>query len=331
MDLKTKYLGIELESPLIAGPGPFTHNIDNFTKLRDAGAAAIVMHSLFEEQVRNEAQDLDYYLSYGTESFAEALSYFPEPEVYQTEADQYLKILEQASAKLDVPVIASLNGVSSKGWTQYAKKMQDAGASAIELNIYFLPTQAELTGGEVEKRYIDILSAVKSSVSIPVAVKLNPYFSSLANMAVQLKNAGADGLVLFNRFYQPDIDIDKLEVECKLELSSPSEIRLPLLWLATISAAVPELSLAATSGVHSGKEAVKYLMAGANVVMLTSKLVRDGIASLADVRKEMLSILEGKGYNNIGEVVGVMNRAKIADPTAYERANYIKVLKSVRI
>ena len=272
MDLTSTYMGLELKHPIVASASPLSQDIDGMQRLEDAGAAAIVMFSLFEEQIQQELAAMDDLMMAGTDSFAESLSYFPEPDQYHSGTDQYLELIQQARSRLEIPIIASINGVSNSGWIDHARLMQEAGANAIELNVYYLPTDASSSGDEIEQRYIDTLRAVKSAVSVPVAVKLSPYFSSVGHMAHRLDEAGADALVLFNRFYQPDFDIDRLELKTDLQLSQAQDIRLPLLWVSVLRGKL-NASLAATSGVQTATEVVKYLLAGANVTMTTSALL----------------------------------------------------------
>ncbi|MDA0268600.1 MAG: dihydroorotate dehydrogenase-like protein, partial [Cyanobacteria bacterium] len=277
MDLTTQYLGLTLKSPLVVGAAaPLTEDISNIRWLADSGAAEIVLHSLFEEQIRRERLELHHHLEYGTESFAEALSYFPEPDIFHVGTTAYLDHIRAAKAMVDIPIIASLNGFTLDGWTDYAQQIAAAGADAIELNIYWIPTDLDRSGADVEQQYIDVLDAVKAAVQIPIAVKLSPYFSNMANMAKRLCDAGADGLVLFNRFYEPDIDIEALEVQPNLILSSPADMRLPLNWIALLHGRIPA-SLAATSGISTAADVVKMLMAGADVTLLVATLLRHGI------------------------------------------------------
>jgi len=327
MDLTTTYMGMELGSPLVPSASPLSRDIGNIRKMEDSGAGAVVLWSLFEEQIEHEAAAIEHYLHYGADRFAESLSYFPEAHEFRLGPDEYLKHLSEARAAVDIPVIASLNGVSSRGWTKYAKNMEDAGASAIELNVYFLPTNPEVAGADIEKAYLGVLEAVKSSVSIPVAMKLSPYFSSTAAMLKQLDEAGADGLVLFNRFYQPDIDVKDLAVSLTLALSLPFENRLPLRWIAITYGKVTA-SLAATTGLHTGEDAAKVLLAGADVAMFCSALLKNGVGALAGIRGELIRLMEQKGYNSVSEMKGVMSQQKCAEPGAFERANYIKALSS---
>jgi dihydroorotate dehydrogenase (fumarate) len=325
MNLNTSYLGLSLPSPLVASASPLSRTLDNFRKMEDAGAAAIVMFSLFEEQIRQEQAAMEHLMAYGGESFSEALSYFPPFDEHRIGPDQYLDLLHRASESVQIPVIGSLNGVTSEGWIDYARKMQEAGARAIELNVYYIPADLQLSGREVELRYLGILKTVKGAVRIPVAMKLSPFFSAMAGMARELAEAGADGLVLFNRFYQPDFDIEALEVAPSLNLSTPYEIRLPLMWIAILYGRV-RCSLAASRGVHSGQEVAKYLLAGADVVMTTSALLKNGIEHLETLRQELVEWMERKEYHSVEQMKGAMSQRAVADPAAFERANYIKVL-----
>jgi dihydroorotate dehydrogenase (fumarate) len=327
MDLTTRYLGLSLKSPLIAGAGPVTGKLDNLRQLEDLGAGAVVLPSIFEEQIGHEEWLLDRMATIGIDGYSEALTYFPSGALYPTDPLRYLKLLEDAVQALDIPVIASLNGITDHGWISFAKQLEQAGAAALELNIYFIPADLSISGSEVERRYTTILKAVKQAVRIPVAVKLNPYFSSMGHMATQLVDAGADGLVLFNRFYQPDIDLTQLTVLPNLELSTPAEIRLPLLWIGVLSGRI-RASLAASSGVESTDEILKYLLAGADVVMTTSALLKHGttyIKVLLDGLKEWLS---ARDLDMVDGIRGRLSQQNLADPTAFERANYIRVLQS---
>ena len=329
MDLKTTYLGLELKHPIVASASPLSRTLDGIRRMEDAGASAIVMFSLFEEQIRYENEALDYLTEAGTETFAESLTYFPSVQDYRVGPDSYLELIRAASKACEIPIIASLNGVTSSGWTQYAREMIEAGAKAIELNIYYIPADLAITGREVEQRYIDIVKTVRSSIKAPVSVKLSPFFSSMGEMAARLVDAGADGLVLFNRFYQPDFDLDELEVVPDMELSTASEIRLPLLWIAILHGRL-KASLAATRGVQSGTEVVKYLMAGADAVMTTSALLRNGVSHLGTLLEGTRIWMERRGYSSVAQLKGSMSQNKVADPSAFERANYIKVLQSYK-
>jgi dihydroorotate dehydrogenase (fumarate) len=298
-------------------------------RLEDAGAAAIVMYSLFEEQISHEAAELAHYLSHGTESYAEAVSYFPDPGDFKTGPDEYLEQVRKAVRSLDIPVIGSLNGVSTGGWIDYAKKIEEAGADALELNVYYIPTEAKMSAAEVEEMYIKVLKAVKASIHIPVAIKLSPFFSSMANMAARLDAAGADGLVLFNRFYQPDIDLEKLEVSPSVILSTPQAMRLPLRWVAILYGKV-KASLGATSGIHSAEDVLKILMAGADVAMMCSALLKHGPEHVGTVLKDLQQWMHDHEYTSVAQMKGSMSHKSVAEPAAFERANYMKVLQSYR-
>ncbi len=327
MNLETKYLGLSLKNPLVPSASPLSSEVDTVKKLEEEGASAVVMYSLFEEQINAENQALDHFLTTSQESYAEALSYFPEPESYNNlHAEDYLEQISALKNAVDIPVIASINGVSKGGWMSYAKRMEEAGADAIELNIYYVAADPNLTSAEVEQMYINDLEAVKESVNIPVSVKLGPYFSSFANMAVRLEKAGADGLVLFNRFYQPDFDLENLEVKPSLELSSSFEKRLPLRWIAILR---PHLkgSLAATTGIHTAEDAIKMILAGADVTMMASALLYHGPRVLKHILNEMAIWMEEKEYDSLEEMKGAMSSASVSDPSAFERANYIKILQ----
>ncbi|MBN2507210.1 MAG: dihydroorotate dehydrogenase-like protein [Verrucomicrobia bacterium] len=329
MDLTTTYLGLTLRNPLVLSASPLSENTDNLKRAQDAGAAAVVLHSLFEEQLRRESEELDYHMSHGTESFAEALSYFPEPAEYRLGPEDYLEHIAKAKAAVNIPVIASLNGASVGGWTEYARKCQEAGADALELNIYYIPTRLELTAAEVEQTYIDILKAVKGVVTLPVAVKLSPFFSSMGNMARRLDQAGANGLVLFNRFYQPDINLDTLEVEHSVLLSTPQARRLPLRWIAVLYGRI-RADLAATSGIHNAYDVLKVLMAGASVTMLCSVLMKQGIDFLRVIEREMRTWMEQHEYESVQQLQGSLSQKNCPDPSAFERAQYMRILTSWR-
>ena len=326
MNLQTDYMGLALAHPIIASASPLTAQYDSICALEDAGAAAIVMHSLFEEQLRREDAALDHFLGADDDIHAEALSYFPPVNEYRSSSDSYLETLQRACERCDVPILGSLNGVSAEGWTGYATGLEQAGAAAIELNVYHIPADISETGAEVETRYLEAVHAVRAAVSVPVAVKLAPYFSSPGHMATRLAEAGADGLVLFNRFYQPDFDLDLLEASPALELSSPVEIRPGLLWLAALHGRLGA-SLAATSGVESADEVVKYLLAGADAVMSTSSLLRHGIGHMTVLRDGLRDWLDRRGYDSVDQIRGLMSLENITDPGAFERANYIRLLE----
>ena len=329
VDLRTKYMGLDLAHPVIASASPLSKDLDAFKRLEDANAAAVVMFSLFEEQLRWEQESLSYLAEVGAESCSEARSYFPPVERYQVGPDRYLELIRRATESVRIPIIASLNGVSHEGWIEYARQIQQAGAAGIELNVYHIPSGLEESGRNVEQRYLDILVAVKATVTIPVALKLSPFFSALGHMAKQLDEAGADALVLFNRFYQPDFDLESRQVSTNLELSTPSEIRLPLLWIATLHGKV-RASLGATTGVHSPLEIVKYVMAGADAVMTTSALLVKGIPYLAQLVAGLSEWMSTRQYSSVAQLRGSMSQASVADPTAFQRSNYIRLLESYR-
>jgi dihydroorotate dehydrogenase (fumarate) len=329
MDLTTRYLGLSLKNPIVPSASPLSHSLDTMKRLEDAGAAAIVMYSLFEEQISHEAAELAHYLSHGTESYAEAVSYFPDPGDFKTGPDEYLEQVRKAVRSLDIPVIGSLNGVSTGGWIDYAKKIEEAGADALELNVYYIPTEAKMSAADVEEMYIKVLKAVKASIHIPVAIKLSPFFSSMANMAARLDAAGADGLVLFNRFYQPDIDLEKLEVSPSVILSTPQAMRLPLRWVAILYGKV-KASLGATSGIHSAEDVLKILMAGADVAMMCSALLKHGPEHVGTVLKDLQQWMHDHEYTSVAQMKGSMSHKSVAEPAAFERANYMKVLQSYR-
>jgi dihydroorotate dehydrogenase (fumarate) len=326
VDLRTNYLGIELKHPVAASASPLSGSVDSIRQMEDAGAAAVVMHSLFEEQLNQEIASIERYTSAGAEAFAEALSYFPEVETYRSSSDRYLETLRVASECTDIPIIGSLNGISAEGWVGYATGMEQAGAAAIELNIYYIPADLTTSGRVVEERYLKVVRAVRNAVSLPLALKLSPFFSAVGYMANDLAIAGVDGLVLFNRFYQPDFDIDKLEVSRELDLSDPSEIRLGLLWLSVLHNRL-DISLAASSGVETGAEVVKYLMAGADVVMTTASLLRNGIEHIGTIRQQLVDWMGERGYDSVDRFRGCMSLENVSNPSAYERANYIRLLE----
>ena len=331
MDLTTTYLGMKLRSPLVMSASQaLSEEIDNVRRAEDAGAAAVVLYSLFEEQLRMEARELDHHMTAGTESFAESLTYFPEPSEFHLGPEGYLKHIQQAKKAVKIPVIASLNGMSLGGWTDFAKQIEQAGADALELNIYYVPADLNLSSAEVEKTYLDILKAVKSVIKIPAAIKLSAQFSSIGNMAKRLDDAGANGLVLFNRFYQPDIDLDALEVTPKVLLSTPQAMRLPLRWIAILHGRI-KADLAGTSGIHTGEDAIKMLMVGANVTMLCSALLKNGIGHLRTVEQEMRNWMEKHEYESVSQMRGSMSQIKCGDPTAFERAQYIRAVTTYKM
>ncbi|MDY7015421.1 MAG: dihydroorotate dehydrogenase-like protein [Cyanobacteriota bacterium] len=330
MDLGTTYLGLQLRSPLIIGAAaPLTENIDNIPRMEDAGAAAVVLHSFFEEQLRQEQLELHYHTSVHNESFAEALTYFPEPAIFHVGSQDYLDHIRRAKERVEIPIIASLNGSTVGGWVQYAKEIQQAGADALELNIYYIPTDFELSGAQVEQTYLDILTAVKSEVNIPVALKLSPFFSNTANMAKRLADGGADGLVLFNRFYQPDIDLEALEVRPNVLLSTPQALRLPLRWIAILYGRI-DADLVATSGIHKAPDVLKMLMVGASAVMMASVLLRHGIDALRGIEQELVQWMEEREYESVTQLKGSMSQLHCPDPSTFERVQYMKAIQSYR-
>ena len=329
MNLTTEYMHLALKNPLVASASPLSRRLDTIRRLEDHGAAAIVMFSLFEEQIREDARALEYFMSVGTDSFGEALSYFPIVEGCEVGPAQYLELVRKAAAAVDIPIIASLNGTSDRGWIDFAALMEEAGAAAIELNVYYIPTAMHRTGAQVEEQYVDVVSRVKSAVSVPVAVKVGPYFSSFAHMAGRLERAGADALVLFNRFYQPDFDIETRTVAPTLALSTPEEIRLPLLWIALLHGHL-HCSLAATTGVHGVVELVKYLMAGADVVMSTSAILKHGPSWVSRTLAGLTGWMERQGYDSVGQLRGSMSQKSLPDSMAFVRGNYIRILESYK-
>ncbi|NOZ50980.1 MAG: dihydroorotate dehydrogenase-like protein [Chloroflexi bacterium] len=329
MDLSTRYLGLTLKHPLVPSASPLSHTLDSIRRLEDDNAAAVVMYSLFEEQITHESNELDHYLALGTDAFGEALSYFPDFEQFHLGPDQYLALVRAAKEAVDIPVIANLNGVSTGGWIKYARMIEEAGADALELNIYYIPADPAMTGAAVEEMYVNIVRDVKANIDIPLAVKLSPYFSSIANMAYRLSVAGADGLVLFNRFYQPDFDLDTLEVTPNLELSTPYEMRLPLRWIAMLYGRV-QVDFALTTGVHSHLDVLKGLMAGANVTMMASELLRNGTGRIPAILADLRAWMEEHEYESVQQMLGSMSQQHVAESSAFERANYMKVLDSWR-
>ncbi|MEM8805507.1 MAG: dihydroorotate dehydrogenase-like protein [Cyanobacteria bacterium P01_G01_bin.38] len=328
MDLTTTYLGLNLRSPLVVGAAaPLSEELDTLKRLEDAGAAAIVLHSIFEEQIHQDTLELHHHLEYGTHSFAESLTYFPEPDIFQVETDQYLEHIRQAKEQLAIPIIASLNGCSKGGWMDYAQSIEQAGADALELNIYSIPTDLNCSGAMVEEEYLEIVRWVKAEVNLPIAVKLSPFFSSTANMAKRLTEAGASGLVLFNRFYQPDLDIEALDVRPNLLLSSPQELRLPMHWIALLHGRI-NADLAATSGIHKAEDVVRLLMAGANVTLLVSALLRHGISYLRRLEQDLTTWLSEHEYASVSQLQGTMSQLNCPAPSAFERVQYMKTLQT---
>jgi dihydroorotate dehydrogenase (fumarate) len=329
VDIRTTYLGMTLRSPLVASASPLSESLLNIRWMEDAGAGAIVLFSLFEEQIRQERERLYHYLTYGTDSFAEALTYLPEPEIYHAGPDEYLELIRKAKEAVQIPIIASLNGASIGGWTKFARRMEEAGADGLELNIYSIPTDMNLTGQQVEQTYLDILKAVKQAVTIPVAIKLSPYFSNMANMAKQFDEAGANALVLFNRFYQPDIDLETLDLRPNVILSTPQAMRLPLTWIGILYKRI-RADLAATSGIHSGEDAIKMIMAGANVTMMTSALLKNGIDHLRIVQEQMREWMEQHEYESVTQMRGSVSQIHAEDPAEFERVQYMRTLTTYK-
>lgn len=327
MNIQTTYLGMTLKSPLVASASPLAQKIENIRALEDAGAGAVVLHSLYEEEIRLEREALMHHLEYGTHSFAEALTYFPEPEVFYAKTDDYLEHIRRARAAVDIPVIASLNGASIGGWTRFARQMEQAGASAIELNIYHIPTDVNAPGHQIEQMCVEIVRAVKESVQCPVAVKLGPYYSNMANMAAQLDAAGADALVLFNRFYQPDINLETLETEPNILLSTPYDLRLPLRWIAILYGQL-KADLAATSGIHTAEDAIKVFMAGANVAMMTSAVLTHGIGHFTVVEQHLRNWLQDHEYESLTQLRGSVSHLHAEDPSVFERVQYMRGLRT---
>jgi dihydroorotate dehydrogenase (fumarate) len=325
VDLRTRYLGLELSGPVVPSASTLSSRIDTLKRLQDAGASAVVMQSLFEEQIEHEELAIHRFLETGVDSNPEASTYFPELEDYNIGPDQYLRHLEDTKSELEIPVIGSLNGSSNGGWVRYAKLIQDAGADALELNVYVVAADPADTADAVEERYLDLVRDVRGSVSIPLAVKVGPYFTAFANMAHRLVGAGADGLVVFNRFMQPDIDLDSLGVDPTLRLSSSDELRLPLRWIAILKGRI-ETSLAATTGVHTWQDAMKLVLAGADVTMMASALFKHGPERLAEVVEGVRSWLEEREYVSLEQAKGSVSQASCPDPDAFERSNYMKAV-----
>lgn len=326
-DLTTTYLGLTLKNPLVASASPLSKKLSNVRRLEDAGAAAIVMYSLFEEQITHESHELDHFLSHGTQSYAEALSYFPDLDDYNLEPDLYLEHLHRVKHAVQIPVIGSLNGISAGGWTHYARKIEEAGADALELNCYYMPTDLEVSSAEMEDAYVALVREVRATIKIPLALKLSPFFTALPHVARRFVEAGADALVLFNRFYQPDLDCEALEVVPNLNLSTSHDLRLPLRWIAMLYGRI-QTDFALTSGVHTAEDAVKAIMAGANVAMMASELLAHGIGRMAEMLTGLRQWLEEHEYESVALMRGSMSQQAVAEPAAFERANYMKALNS---
>ncbi len=330
MDLTTTYMGLALRNPLIASASPLNGDIGNLQALEDHGAGAVVLPSVFEEQIVAEQREVEARTRVAATGFAEAQSYFPSSDDYGFGADRYLEIVRGAKEAVGIPVIASLNCTTPAGWADYARAIEQAGADAIELNVYFIPADMAMTGDDVERRYVDVLRVVKTATTVPVAVKLSPYVSAMGDMARQLATAGAGALVLFNRFYQPDIDIATLRLSMEVELSTPAEMRLPLLWIAILHGRVP-VSLAASTGVHSADDVFKYLLAGADTVMTTSALLRHGVKHMRTLVDGLRGLLAARGVESVAQVRGKLSQREVRDPTAFERANYINMLQGYHV
>lgn len=326
-DLTTTYLGLQLKNPLVVSASPLSKKVAMAQFLEECGAAAIVMYSLFEEQITHESYELDHYLERGTNSYAESLSYYPDLENYNQGPEPYLEHLHQVKQAVNIPVIGSLNGVSSGGWIEYARKIEQAGADALELNIYYLPTDPNLGSAELEESYVNLVADVRATVRIPLALKLSPFFTALPNMALRFAEAGADALVLFNRFYQPDLDLETLEVVPNLDLSTSHDLRLPLRWIALLYGHIPT-DFALTGGVHTALDALKAIMAGANVAMMASELLAHGSHRLTAILSDMEQWMVEHEYESITQMRGSMSQQAVDDPAAFERANYMKVLST---
>lgn len=326
-DLTSPFMGLTLRNPLVVSASPLSRRLDTVRRLENAGAAAIVLYSLFEEQITHESLELDHYLQVGTHSYAESLSFFPDMESYNIGVEPYIEHLHQVKQATSIPIIGSLNGVSTGGWVEYARKMQDAGADALELNIYYVPADPNQTSVDLEEMYVALARDVIGQLGIPVTVKLSPFFTALPHLARHLTQAGARGLTLFNRFYQPDLDIEELSVKPHLELSTSSELRLPLRWIAMLYGRV-KADFALTTGVHSATDAIKGVMAGASAVMMASELLAHGPARLSEILADMERWMDEREYDSITQMRGSMSQRSVADPAAFERANYMKTLNS---
>ena len=327
VDLSTTYLGLQLKNPLVASASPLSKSVDTVCLMEDAGASAVVMYSLFEEQITHESYELDHFLSRGSETYAESLSYFPDLDHYNLEPETYLKHIARIKRSVDIPVIGSLNGVSSGGWVEYARYIEQAGADALELNIYYLPTDLNLSSAELEDAYMQLVKDVRAQVKIPIALKLSPFFTAFPHIARRFVEAGANGLVLFNRFYQPNFDLEALEVVPHLELSTSRDILLPLRWIAILFGRI-QTDFALTSGVHTAQDVLKAMMAGANVAMMTSTLLANGVDRLAEILTDLQTWMEEHEYTSITQMRGSMSQRAVAEPAAFERANYMKALNT---
>lgn len=329
MKMQTTYMGMELSSPIIVSACTLSERLDNISRMEDHGAGAIVLFSLFEEQIKKEEKRFWSVMNGTNDSFAEAQDFFPDIEDFNVGCHEYMEHIRKAKEKVSIPIIASLNGTSNIGWIDYSKMMEEAGADGIEINIFFIPGDIRMSSSEVEHRYLNIIHAIRQTVNIPVAVKLNPYFSAMGNMAYRMKDSGADALVLFNRFYQPDFDINKMVLNYSLDFSESSEIRLPLMWIALLYEKI-NICLAATTGVQTGTEVIKYLLAGADVVMTASSLYKHGISYLKTLNRQLEDWMYMMGYDSVNSFRGQMSQKHIQDPTSFERANYIKILEGAK-
>ncbi len=327
MNLSTSYMGLQLKSPIVVSACTLSEEVSNIVKMEDAGAGAVVLFSLFEEQLKKEAAQYESIIRATSYVSAESADYFPDLEDYHKGSDQYLENIVKAKKQVDIPIIASLNGVTTEGWVSYARQMEQAGADALEVNVFYIPADVTISSSAVEHRYLNIIDEIKNTVKIPIAIKLNPYFSAMGNMAKRMHEYGADGLVLFNRFYQPDFDINNLSLLHNLRYSEANEIRLPLSWIALLYGRVP-VSLAATTGVQSSIEVIKYILAGADVAMTASALYKNGINYIKTMNKELEAWMLTREFESIASFKGFMSQQHISDPTAYDRANYIKILGS---
>jgi len=328
-DLSTTYLGLNLKNPLVASASPLSKKLDRARKLEEAGISAIVMYSLFEEQIIHESLELDHYLNRGSESFAEALSYLPDGGLYGISPEKYLNQVAGLKKALNIPIIGSLNGVSKGGWTSYARKIEEAGADALELNMYFIATDADMTSSDIEDTQVELVAEVKSAIDIPLAVKISPFVTSIPNFVKRLVDAGADALVLFNRFYQPDFDLDELEIVHSLDLSTSAEMRLPLRWVSILHGKV-NTDFALTTGVHTHKDVLKAMMAGAKVAMTASNLLHSGEQAIGPILSDLEAWMQEHEYESIKQMQGSMSQKSVKEPAAFERANYMKVLGSFR-
>jgi len=327
IDLKTKYLGLSLKNPLVASASALSKRASNVRKMEDAGISAVVMYSLFEEQITHDSLAFDYFMERGTDRFAESLDYFPDLDRYNVGPDEYLEQIRKYKEAVDIPIIGSLNGVSNSGWIEYANKIEEAGADALELNTYYIPTNLSITAEQLEDNYIELVRVVCANVNIPVAVKISPFLTALPNLISMFVGAGAEGAVLFNRFIQPDLDVENLEVDSTLQLSTSAELLLPLRWMALLYGRV-DADLALTSGVHTGLDLVKSVMAGANVAMVASEFVANGVERAEDMLGEMVNWMTAYEYDSVEKMQGIMSQKNVENPAAFERANYMKALQS---